>query len=187
MAGKHLSNDDLIPGFKRGQLKVLASPETMKGTTYVLCECDCGVVKYIRSYDIRRGDGQHNVTCGHTKNLPNFGAQKNRIYNEYKKSAKKKGLEFNIPKPHFLKLLEQNCFYCNVEPSNTYKTKSDEKEDFKYNGLDRVDSTKGYIIGNVRPSCASCNKAKLVMSQTDFFEWVKTVYTNLLAKKLIND
>ena len=48
----------------------------------------------------------------------------------------------------------------------------------KINGLDRVDSSKGYTIDNVVPCCAICNTAKNKMTQKEFKEWIKTVYEN---------
>ena len=54
-----------------------------------------------------------------------------------------------------------------------------------YNGLDRVDSSKGYVMSNVQPCCTRCNYAKHTGTVDEFFGWVARVfYFNKLAKPL---
>ena len=42
-------------------------------------------------------------------------------------------------------------------------------------GLDRVDSSRGYVIGNVVSCCARDNAAKSDLTQKQFFEQIKAV------------
>ena len=44
------------------------------------------------------------------------------------------------------------------------------------NGIDRIDSSKGYVKGNVVTSCKYCNTAKNTMTQQEFKEWIVRVY-----------
>ena len=44
------------------------------------------------------------------------------------------------------------------------------------NGIDRVDSSKGYVEDNVVSCCKYCNTAKNTMSRDEFFKWIKRVY-----------
>jgi len=46
------------------------------------------------------------------------------------------------------------------------------------NGLDRVDSSKGYIKDNVVTCCENCNRAKLDLTQQEFFAMIKSIYEN---------
>lgn len=48
--------------------------------------------------------------------------------------------------------------------------------DYVYNGIDRVDNTKGYTIDNVVPCCGICNMAKGKLNQQEFQNWIKRVY-----------
>lgn len=43
---------------------------------------------------------------------------------------------------------------------------------FDYNGLDRIDSSKAHITGNVVSSCYNCNRAKNNLTTADFLAWV---------------
>jgi hypothetical protein len=42
-------------------------------------------------------------------------------------------------------------------------------------GLDRIDSSRGYVMGNVVSCCARDNAAKSNLSQQEFFEQIKAV------------
>lgn len=48
-----------------------------------------------------------------------------------------------------------------------------------YNGIDRVDSEKGYVVGNCVPCCYEVNRAKSNMTQSDFLELVRQISVNL--------
>jgi hypothetical protein len=43
-------------------------------------------------------------------------------------------------------------------------------------GLDRIDSSKGYSIENVRPCCKLCNQAKNNLTEVEFLNLVTTIY-----------
>jgi len=83
-----------------------------------------------------------------------------------------------------------NCFYCNEKP-NTY-TRNDPKiinneRLFVRNGIDRIDSTKKHVSGNVVPCCIKCNKIKSNHSVEKFYKWVNDVYENKEKIKNIYD
>jgi hypothetical protein len=46
----------------------------------------------------------------------------------------------------------------------------------KCNGIDRIDSKKGYTKENSASCCKYCNIAKHTMMEDEFFKWVKRVY-----------
>jgi hypothetical protein len=68
------------------------------------------------------------------------------------------------------------CVYCGKEPANLFRRKFQvdgkyryvPEMDFHYSGIDRVDSAKGYIHGNLVPCCWECNRIKRAMSLEDF-------------------
>ena len=45
-----------------------------------------------------------------------------------------------------------------------------------YNGIDRIDSTKGYFNDNVVSCCKVCNRAKSNLSLEDFKQWAANLY-----------
>ena len=76
------------------------------------------------------------------------------------------------------------CFYCGAEKSNHKVTKNC-KEGFDHNGIDRIDSSKGYTPDNVVPCCKICNKAKMDMDQKDFILWIQRAanHTKAMAEQ----
>ena len=92
----------------------------------------------------------------------------------------KRNLTCNIQLNNLLILFKKNCHYCGSEPSNIYHYKNKyNKYDFLYNGLDRIDSNKGYTIDNVVSCCKKCNIAKSSMEYDEFINYIKEVYEHL--------
>jgi hypothetical protein len=110
------------------------------------------------------------------------------VFSNYKSRAKKKGLNIDLDFNEFKCLIKQNCFFCNQEPQNMRKDFTKKRIGLsrgKLNGLDRVDSTKGYLKNNVIPCCEDCNKAKRNLSVSDFLIMIKNIYENLNLVKNI--
>ena len=86
-----------------------------------------------------------------------------QIYNNnYKKSKRVMSgrLEFTINFEQFVKMSQENCYYCNGKVEDVGNTINYSYETVKYNGIDRINNTKGYVPGNCRPCCKSCNMFK---------------------------
>ena len=66
------------------------------------------------------------------------------------------GLVFAKTKDDFANIIFKKCFYCGCEPSNSDKNFRT-GEITKYNGVDRVDNLKGYVLNNCVPCCEKCN------------------------------
>ena len=123
--------------------------------------------------------------CPHcNRHLSDSQAAKNRTYYMYKENACKKGREFSLSYDEVIELVQQNCYYCGSGPS--LETVS--SEGWKRNGIDRIDSSKGYIPSNVVPCCSRCNFMKSTMNQPDFYGHISRIYKHLLnSNKLNND
>jgi hypothetical protein len=67
-------------------------------------------------------------------------------YKLAKSTASRRGLEWGLSFEVFEDFCKQVCHYCHFENSNTVGV-----------GLDRLDNSKGYILGNVVPCCGECN------------------------------
>lgn len=157
----------------------------VKRTAYYLCQCSCGNTKIIKGKYLKNG---HTKSCGCL--LPEITKERNirrrkvtsyfpQLYCSYKGKAKFKLLEFDLTIEEFKNITSSNCYYCGVEPlqlaskQNTYRERlARYKEEYYYNGIDRIDSNKGYIKDNIRPCCGICNKAKRDLSDTDFSIWL---------------
>ena len=145
----------------------------------VRCSCEKRIVKVVAWDSLRRGV---TISCGcwnrekvrERQIKPDGEAAFIQVFHAYKGRAKNSGLSFFLDKYAFKALVTQPCFYCRSSGTNTFRSDSG---NFDYNGLDRVDSTKGYEPDNVVSCCFKpCNYAKSDMTQSDFFAWVEQVH-----------
>jgi hypothetical protein len=154
--------------------------------SYWKVRCDCGNEKILRISNLR-----NTKSCGCLLNefrkiiLPKKTSERNSkplgsaakhcCYKSYINRSKKKKINFEFTKEEFLELTQKNCYYCGRKPRTIIKTKVGKRirnGSFTYNGLDRIDSTKGYLKNNILTCCEICNKAKRDMPQNDFLEWI---------------
>lgn len=107
-------------------------------------------------------------------------ASLNALYSVYRIQASKRHLSFELTRDQFKEITKKNCFYCGDEPHQKIKNKNG---DYIYNGIDRVDNTKGYLIENVVPCCGICNKAKSNKTLEVFSIWINKVYKNIWVRE----
>jgi hypothetical protein len=69
-------------------------------------------------------------------------------FKDSEKAARRRKLEFSIPESFHAELIQQPCHYCHGGLSPTGC------------GMDRMDSSRGYFVGNVVPCCGDCNTMK---------------------------
>ena len=154
------------------------------GRRYVNARCKCGKEKVICINNVRCGNS---TCCGLS---PCRGTERDKdvevgykaILYVYKKHAKDRGFTFDLDYDYFKELTKGNCHYCGIEPIQVYQLKNPKTGKIRsgvpitYNGIDRVDSTKGYFNDNVVTCCKICNRAKSNLSLNDFKDWVNRVY-----------
>ena len=155
-------------GSKCGMLTIIGTIK-IAGRMYYKCLCDCGKYKNIRGDAIQNGNSK---SCGCQVIPKLIYGNKNRkrkkqksrtitvnsIMRTYIRNANEMGRLFDLTEEQFKNIIFRNCFYCNSKPSN--RAISMGKGRVRYNGVDRVDNAKGYVIENCVPCCRKCNNAK---------------------------
>lgn len=140
------------------------------------CRCRCGHEQVLLQSNLRNGHATKCKTCSYANRGPLVAkritgdhlAAKDKFH-DYQTKARKRGIEWNLDYDKFLYYTKQNCFYCGEGPSNINKIPEKEwADDFVYNGLDRLDNSKGYEESNVLPCCKYCNYMKRELSYQDF-------------------
>ncbi len=124
------------------------------------------------------------------RKLPSGTSNFRALLYRYKKDAQKKGVKFDLSEKQFKELTQQNCFYCGAEPSQVarcvtfFKGQKHERHgDYVYNGIDRLNSSEGYMIDNSVSCCKHCNVAKRDRSVGEFLNWVRKIYKHRLTEK----
>ncbi len=180
---------------------VLSHSHTEGKIAYYLCQClcitdttKCGRTFVIDGRNIRNGGSKRCVDCGqksgHIKQKGQIRTKRTSqesayhyLFNRLKKDARKRKIDWTLTEEQVKNLVMDNCNYCGAVPGLScnplkYMSLSQKNTDganILRNGIDRVDSSKGYEIANVCTACEQCNKAKLDHSIEDFKTWVLKV------------
>ena len=176
-------------GQRYGRLTVECYHETRGKVARWLCRCDCGNEKVVSGG--RLGRGTKSCGCLHREviksprrlytKLSDHDAAIRHFKNTYVGSAKQRGLEFSLSDSDVSRLAVGSCTYCGIIPSLPSKRSCRRKRvDTKtlVNGIDRVDSAKGYVSGNVVSCCFNCNRAKGTMDIPEFKQWIEKIYNH---------
>jgi hypothetical protein len=166
----------LTIGSKFGKLTIIESSESIlkswghkngKPITtpiyYYKCKCDCGNIRSFSKSVIKKG---HMDDCGCTElGIINYKGVPRRLIRMFKGQADVKGKQWDLNIKYLGDLFEKQngkCFYTGwdleVGTSRSSKTAS----------LDRIDSSKGYIEGNVQWVHKDVNIAKNALSHNKF-------------------
>ena len=157
LKGRYLSSGRAIDetGHRYGKLTVLGRVVSPSGKTdaFWLCRCDCGNLKNVSGSKLRQG---YTTSCG--CKLDHYPKT---VMKKYIRNAKRRGIEWSLSFEQFITIIEQECHYCGVPFSYTHL-------DHTWNGIDRIDSKKGYVVSNVVPCCKICNKMKSNRDSQEF-------------------
>lgn len=148
-------------------------------------KCVCGEVFPVLSVNLLSGNTRScgcrqremisNYSKGRTPStqLPKGQAALNHKYSMYKNSKPSLKYGFELSKEQFKALILQNCYYCGEPPATPITNSSRNLNgSFLANGVDRVDSSKGYSLDNCVACCTRCNLGKREHSVASFLDWV---------------
>jgi hypothetical protein len=169
-----------LTGIRYGRLvavNVLVEMRKGRRKLFWLCQCDCGNTPTIPQ-DALVFAGTISCGCAKKRNplvvgiarpqLPDSGGVINKLFSNYKRSARGRDKSFNLTKERCRELFDDNCAYCGIEPSQIFRSGLGQ---YLYNGIDRLDNSIGYEEGNVVTACHLCNYAKRDMTIDAFREW----------------
>ena len=164
-------NANLI-GSRYGKLIVLKEAGRHKDRSILWeCKCDCGKTVAVKAKSLKSGETK---SCGCLRKIEKGKASLKRVYRGYKNEALRKNLQFDLSIKDFEEITTKNCFYCGVKPKQRSYRKFSNGE-YLFNGIDRVDNSKGYVKGNIKPCCFICNRAKGNMEYKEFVLWLKKI------------
>ena len=100
--------------------------------------------------------------CRNCSLLPRGQSGLNKLFRNYKNTAKKSGRIFELTIDEFKSITSSSCHYCGSSPSslmrcNRYDT-GPKWGEYMFNGIDRMDNDLGYILTNSAPCCWRCNR-----------------------------
>jgi hypothetical protein len=98
----------------------------------------------------------------------------NHCFSSYVKEANRRSIEFHLSKEDFLDIIKTNCYYC-----------GEINEEKKFNGIDRMDSTKNYILENCVSCCSLCNYLKNKVPLDIFIKRVRHILSYITENKIL--
>lgn len=182
---KHI---DLV-GKRFGRLLVLEKlPHTEKQYKYK-CICDCGNVIEAKADNLRSGRVKSCGCLKHEKSVNRIENREDAILRREYSHLKKRNRKFTdndnvIDYKEYKEIVTSPCYFCGSVGSRSIHdrlrvrgiTYTCSDEVLHINGVDRIDSSNGYVKGNCIPCCTTCNYAKNTMTIEQFKIWIKRVY-----------
>lgn len=169
-------------------LKCLNPHETSAKKRVFSAICECGEHRTVRQYDIAFRKRLSCKKCGWKRigfSKLKEGSGLRSCWHLIKKSAAKREIIFDLSVDQVGRITSQDCYYCGLKPSaktNNVNTKN-KINAYLHNGIDRLDSNKGYVIENCVPCCKYCNIAKSTMSVEMFLLFIERVFKFQESKK----
>lgn len=177
-------------------------PGTNKSTGGLIwkAKClECNNIYEVKGANIRSGMSKRCIQCGckhgHTAQKEQIRTKRTAkesalhyLFLKLRKDAKKRKLDWTLTSDDVKSLVFSNCYYCGIKPNlvcqplkhQGLSQKRTKKATIVRNGIDRIDSSKGYVQGNVAPCCQMCNTAKTNRTVEEFTEWAFRLSANLL-------
>ncbi len=150
------------------------------------CVCECGKVRILCSRVLL---SNHTNSCHNCSGrLPVEVAGFNVVYCRYKAAARNRKVKWELSKDEFRGLVESNCYYTGLPPSTICKVS---EGSYIYNGVDRLDSSKGYFMDNCVPCITRVNIMKMNLPYSEFIELCALITKTISEKnnniQLINN
>lgn len=150
-----------LTGKQFGNLKVLMRAIRGDQVRGWVCECSCGKLTLVRTQSLVEGYTQSCGCAGMKKPQKN---PETKLFQYYKRTAKKNGENFKLTKTEFLDIVGEPCYFCGVEPTA---------------GVNALDPSLGYVVDNVVSCCGDCRVAKNSKTLKDFTGWLQRIYKHL--------
>lgn len=180
-AKKH--NEELI-GYENNVYKVLEYSHSSKDRSRLFYKVKCKICGHEHTC---RKDQIKKVKkfcsfCRTNSIIPTEKAPENVYFCQYRHGAKSRGMNFELTKEEFKKIISENCHYCNEPPKpiQSLKTYTRCKNQINVNGIDRLNPNKGYEKSNIVTCCQTCNRMKMKMEKEDFLNKINQIYLNFI-------
>ena len=164
-----------LSGRKFGKLSVLnfSHSDKYKNKRWE-CLCECGNKTFVTTSLLNKGHSKSCGKCRKGKDVYNYSGYKDITgtkWNSIKGNAESRSREFSITKEYVWEVLERQNHLCNLTKlpiSFLDKTAS----------VDRIDSSIGYILGNIQIVHKDINRIKSDLDQSYFIKLCKLVSKN---------
>lgn len=156
-----------LPNQKFGKLTPVKIIKDSRRKTMWQCECECGNFCIVGASDIVSGKHTSCNKCNWWGDIPYC------IWTMYKKNPK--NYEFTISEEYVKNKFNEQNGKCALSGVELYFATTKRSKSQTTASLDRIDSSKGYIEGNVQWVHKAVNFMKRQLSDDEFIDWCKKV------------
>jgi hypothetical protein len=157
-------------------------------------QCKCGYIRFLELSPLKCGRTKKCLMCSSRDRLE---VHRNILPIRYAKrieyEAKRRGLIHELSLDHLCDKYEEQNGLCALSGLTLYMPLINISRYEKANkyvntknftaSLDRIDSSKGYIVGNVQWVHKDVNKMKMDLQEEDFFRIIKEIYEHKQLNK----
>lgn len=154
-----------------GKYFVTTYSHHVRNTAHWHCVCSCGRKRVMRGSAIKI-NANHACTC--TIKHPSYEGIAGGYFGTIKTNARRKQLEFSISIEFAWELFQKQNARCALTGVEIFLPKK--FREFYTASLDRIDSSKGYTVGNVQWVYRYVNELKSDFPQDELFSLVKMIY-----------
>lgn len=144
-----------------------------KHTVVYKCRCKCGTEAYVSSYELRSGKSSKCRQCGANRRKQQYLAQTSVGELQIHKFLKIQQVASR--RSIIIELTMQYLWDLYIKQNKQCAITGDYLADINKASLDRIDSSKGYVIGNVQWVTKQANLSKHIMSMEQLLEFCKKV------------
>jgi len=167
------------PGDIVGRWELIERTVDHKNRGLWKCKCSCGEICLVQSGSLNFGKSKH---CKKCNDQWNSSLIPNRYWAAIICSAKARNLEFSLERESMEEMLKFQKFRCalsGLEIGFSNHWKEHNKPKGSTASIDRIDSSKGYIDGNVWWVNKQINMMKQSLTVDEFLYFCKSVTRNL--------
>lgn len=154
---------------------VTGEAENFNGQLRYKCKCKCGHEQYLTSTALTSTSRWFQCKhCSNSTNIETMTINNGKVgeltlskFNRIKSKSMIRKIEFNLTIEYLWNLYITQNRKCAIT--------GDELPDILEASLDRIDSSKGYIEGNVQWVTVQANKCKHILSMSELYEFAKKV------------
>lgn len=119
-------------------------------------------ILWIKDFKFNKSNFSYNIVPEYEIN------QKHMVNNAYRHYSTDTDIDIYT----FSKLIQEPCYYCGLIGVNNRKG-------FRYNGMDRIDSTSDHSLTNIVPCCKICNFSKKDFTLEEWYQQIQNVKDHL--------
>ncbi len=164
-----------LAGQRFGKLLVLADTGRRKSKRPIwACRCDCGQKVEILGKYLRNGDTK-SCGCfskGNAHNRDAVAEITKSFWTPIEKQALRRGIPFEVTREQAWELYQAQKGLCALSGVPIkFSTNIRDERGTQTASLDRVDNSKGYVVGNIQWVHKRVNIMKNVMANDELLEW----------------